>query len=207
MIFNFFLSSLSFNICTALFTLFSLLYIFTLIRNHRLINNQNYINRDSTVLITGGSIGIGFELIKLLFSRTKCRIINVDIRDSCFPELENLANLSNTFIECFKCDLSNIDEMNETFHRILSKYKKIDFLINNAGLSFNKEFEELKEEEIIKTVNVNMIAPSLICKKVIPLMINNNFGHVVTVASVLSHLTRMLFPIIFSKYCSRLHYD
>ena len=207
MIFNFFLSSLSFNIGTVLFTLFSLYYIFTLIRNHKLIANQNYINRDSTVLITGGSIGIGFELIKLLFSRTKCRIINVDIRDSCFPDLESLAKSSNAFIECFKCDLSNLDEMNTTFNKILSKYKKIDFLINNAGLSFNKEFEELKEEEIIKTINVNMAAPSLICKKVIPLMIENNFGHVVTVASVLSHLTRILFKVILSKYCSRLYND
>ena len=198
MIFNYFFSSLNFYIYSVLFTVFSVYFIFTRIRNHLLIINQTYITKDSTILITGGSIGIGYELIKLLFLRTKCRIINVDIRDSSFSELEILAKNSNAYIENFKCDLSNIPEMSNTFNKILSKYRKIDFLINNAGLSFNKQFEDLKEEEIIKTTNVNMISPSLICKKIIPLMEENNFGHVVTVASVLSHLTRTYININFS---------
>lgn len=172
-------------------------FLYTFIKNRRnktLIANQTYITKDSTVLITGGSMGIGLGLVKMLFEKTKCRVINVDIRESAFPELQELARSYGTTVDCYRCDLSSIEDLNRVFDSIIKKYNKIDFLINNAGLSFNKMFSDLKEEEMIKVFMVNTIAPSLICKKIIPLMQKNKSGHVVTVASIASQITRNYCP-------------
>ena len=166
-----------------------ILYIIYVILRRRNIISQTYITKDSTVLITGGCFGIGLELIKILFERTKCRIINIDIREDSFKELNNVAKAYDCVIENYRCDLSNIDDMNTTLSKILLKYSKIDILINNAAVSFNKEFTLLSEEEIIKTTNVNLVSPTLICKKILPIMIKNNCGHIVSIASVLSHVT------------------
>ena len=179
----------SFKFCLLLSFILYFFNIFRRRRNRTLVLNQNYITKDTTVLITGGCIGIVLEIINLLFEKTKCRIINIDIREDCFSQLCEIAKANNCFIENHKCDLSNLDNLNTIIKKITDKYSKIDILINNAAVSFNKEFLNLSEEEIIKTTNVNLVSPSLICKKIIPVMLKNNFGHVVSIASVLSHVT------------------
>jgi short-subunit dehydrogenase len=129
--------------------------------------------------LTGGCLGIGREMIRI-FTDLECKIINLDIREEEFREItkEN-KNVSN-----YKCDLSSRDDIDNFFkHRL--KDVKIDILINNAAISFNKHFTDLHETMITKTTEINLIAPMLMCKKVIPLM--QGSGHIVNIASVMSH--------------------
>jgi len=77
-------------------SLYNLLLCFaiTIIINliHRIITiyqlkTQDYITSNSIFLITGGSLGLGRELIDHLLTKYKCTIINIDVRDSEFPNL------------------------------------------------------------------------------------------------------------------------
>ncbi len=75
---------------TALSVLIIYQFLCYLIRLYR-INTQNYITPNSTLLITGGSMGIGREMIKYLLEYYKCTIINIDIREDQFPGLVEMA--------------------------------------------------------------------------------------------------------------------
>jgi len=155
--------------------------------------NQNYINSKSTILITGGCCGIGYEIIKNLISITKCKIINLDIRKDLFSklELEFKSNLKNIYI-----DLSIPQNLEKFFIKNNINLNEINILINNAGIAFNLPIEKLSIEQMNKTIQTNLITPLNLIKILINNHLNNNSNlnnniiklHIVTIASTMSHL-------------------
>lgn len=163
------------GICILL--LYLLRYIY---RKYRLINQQ-HINESTTILITGGCLGIGKELIKIFLKKFKCKIINLDIRENEFKKLEEISKELGGTIQNILCDISNYDELNLTIKNI----KSIHILINNAGIAFNKPLSQSEDIELLKTIQVNLISPVLLTKKALNEL---NAKHIVTIASVMSHL-------------------
>jgi len=66
----------------------------------------------------------------------------------------------------------------------LKENHKVDLLVNNAGFSYYKEFDELSEEEIKEIVSTNLLGTMYFCKFIIPYMEKQGYGHIVNVASV-----------------------
>jgi all-trans-retinol dehydrogenase (NAD+) len=167
-----------YNLFVTLF-LFLIMYIFIRFINRKIkIKYQSYLTENSVVLISGGSMGIGKEIIKILRTKYKCLVINIDIRKDLF-------DLYDTKLVNYFCDLSDIEGVEKVLYEIKSKYKTIDFLINNAGIAKNKKFEFLESDEFTTTYNVNFLAPMIICKK---LLSHYDNIHVTNIASVMSHL-------------------
>lgn len=163
---------------------FYILYYFYKKYTYKL-NLPNTFSKDKIILLTGGCLGIGKEVINILLTNKlfKCIIINIDIREQLFIEDESF-RLFN-----YKCDLTIKEEINTVLTDILSKFKKIDILINNAGIAFNKNFNDLEENYFTKTLEVNLIAPMILSKRLIKhnKTINNKL-HIITISSVMSHL-------------------
>jgi short-subunit dehydrogenase len=156
-------------------------------RKIRLSSQKQFYLRNKTFLITGGCQGIGKEIIKILVLEYKCKIVNIDIRNNLFEEL---SQIDSTRIVNFRCDLSNLDELVSTCQDIFKNFDKIDFLINNAGIANNTKFEDLKEEEITKLMNINLLAPMKLCKLFTNFYLKEkkNKIHIITMASVMSHI-------------------
>ncbi|EGR32342.1 short chain dehydrogenase reductase family protein, putative, partial [Ichthyophthirius multifiliis] len=102
--------------------------------------------------------------------------------------------------ECYfqKCDISEEQELDNNVQQTLQKFKKIDILINNTGITNCKFFRKNSFEDIEKVMAVNFLGPVSLIKKILPNMLDNNQGHIVNVASIAS-----IIPYIkMTDYCA-----
>jgi 3-oxoacyl-[acyl-carrier protein] reductase len=82
-----------------------------------------------------------------------------------------------------KCDVSKSDEVNKLVKEILANYRRIDVLINNAGITYVKKLVDTTEEEWDQTLNINLKGVFLLSRAILPHMTKNNFGTIINVSS------------------------
>jgi len=85
--------------------------------------------------------------------------------------------------DAFSCDLSDEIKVNNCFDNIAKNYKKIDILINNAGIGIYKNFDDLKITDWNTSLNVNLNSIFLITKKILPLMRKNEESLIINIGS------------------------
>jgi NAD(P)-dependent dehydrogenase (short-subunit alcohol dehydrogenase family) len=119
--------------------------------------------KNKICIVTGASGGIGKEISKLL-ELNGAIVIRID---------KKKINNQKKF---YKTDLSNKEKCQETIKDIYTKYKRIDALVNIAGISDNKNF--------INNINVNLISNYEITNSVIEKMIKRKKGSVVNITSL-----------------------
>lgn len=110
---------------------------------------------EDIVLITGGSNGLGLDLIRELIEK-RVKIINIDIES---PPVE-----IKDRIVSFKCDLSNEEELLKLLKLIKLKMGIPTIIINNAAIRQNEKFENLSIHRIKQIIQVNTISILLILK-------------------------------------------
>ncbi len=158
--------------------------------------------KSKIALITGASSGFG-EATAYRLAAQGCNLILIARR------LTRLKKISDDIKEKFsvdvypiKLDVRNQKEVSKAISKLPSKWKKIDFLINNAGLSrgLNKIQDGLISdwEEMIDT---NVKGLLYVTKAVIPLMIKNGSGHIVNIGSIAG---REVYPA-GNVYCASKH--
>ena len=126
-----------------------------------------------TILVTGASNGIGFEIAKsAAFLGHKVIAISRNINS-----LESLKA-----IECSSVDITNDNIIESFIKKLVLKNIKLDILINNAGVLINKIFEETSTENFKDIYNVNVFGVASLIRNCIPIM--NKNGHVVNISSM-----------------------
>lgn len=131
--------------------------------------------------MTGGAGGLGRELcIKLSQQGCKVAIADVDY-DGCLKTIELMDKQVET--KAYKVDLLKIEDIDSLKELVLQDFGTIDILCNNAGIiSFSTVFHE--SVNLIKSIiGVNLIAPILLTRAIMPLMIKQRSGHIVTISS------------------------
>ncbi len=83
----------------------------------------------------------------------------------------------------FQVDLSSLESIKNGISNVNSIVDKIDILINNAGIVVGKKFQDHSDEEITKTISVNLNACMILTKMLLPGMLQNGKGHIVNIAS------------------------
>ena len=141
-----------------------------------------------TVILTGSNRGIGSAILNR-FAREKDVCILAHARKKTPEFLAAIDKLlkENPGIQIvpFYCDLSNQEEIKTSFSEILKQYKKIDVLINNAGVVMpNKAFLMMDDETLRTSFEVNFFAPVKITQMVCRAMIRNKSGAIVNMSSV-----------------------
>ena len=121
--------------------------------------NKNEKN-EKLAVVTGGSSGIGLELVKNLLAADYF-VVSVS---RTAPPIESEAH------DFFACDLSKSEQVKETAEKILQKYPKIDLLVNNAGLGISGATELLPEEEIRYIFEVDYFAVLNFTRALLPAM-------------------------------------
>jgi all-trans-retinol dehydrogenase (NAD+) len=134
------------------------------------------------VLITGGASGIG-RLMSLKFAELGAKVIAWDLNQIGLVQLEKEAEQKGLPISGMQCDVSNPDMVYDCAKNVFKKMGRIDVLVNNAGVVSGKTLLDTPDEKIIKTMEVNALALFWTCKAFLPLMLERNEGHIVTVAS------------------------
>jgi enoyl-[acyl-carrier protein] reductase III len=138
--------------------------------------------KNKTAIITGGSRGIG-KTICLEFAKLGANVIFNYARHHQEAK-ETMDEILQFDVKCesIKCNLNNPDQISNFFSQIKSKYKSIDFLINNAASGVHKKASELEIKHWDWTHNINAKAPWLLSIESSNLMING--GAIVNISSL-----------------------
>lgn len=137
-----------------------------------------------TIIVTGGSKGIGFAAAKSLIEKgAKVAILarNQSSLDAAVAALgeERAYGLS--------VDVSDRQAVMDAFAQIQSHFGSIYGLVNNAGLSGSRRIEVVAEEELRKMVDLNFLGTVFCCQAAIPLMKQNGSGRIVNISSASVH--------------------
>lgn len=136
-----------------------------------------------TVLVTGSSSGIGKEIARIL-AKDYDIILHYNSNENSTRLLKKeLDKEYNRDYLMVKCDLSKEEEIDNMLDIIYNRYNNIDILINNAGIAIDTLFEDKTKDNFMKTLDINLIAPFLLCKKIGPKMVNNKYGVIINISS------------------------
>ncbi len=134
-------------------------------------------------LITGSSSGIGKEIASKLASDYEV-ILHYNSNYNEALKLKNdIDNKYNRDTLLVKADLSNEEDINNIINVIYDRYDKIDVLVNNAGIAIDTMFEDKNKDNFMKILEVNLIAPFLLCKKIGLKMKENKDGVIINISS------------------------
>lgn len=139
--------------------------------------------KGKTILITGAAGGLG-RAFSEEFEKQVAKLILIDVSKNGLVELLN--SLSNKGHQYYVCDLAEDEEINNTLNDIKKEYKKIDILINLAGAGYYKKIEDLSIDEWDKAFDINVRAPFILTKELLPILNKSNEPLVVNIGSGMS---------------------
>lgn len=142
-------------------------------------------HKSRVVLITGGSKGIG-RSVALAFAREKARIILVhyDPDESASQETLRLLAEEGAQAEAHKLDVSSFSQVQALFKDVLARFKRIDVLINNAGITRDTLLMRMTEQDWDAVLAVNLKSVFNCTQAVIRTMVKQREGRIVNIASV-----------------------
>lgn len=132
-------------------------------------------------IVTGGSRGIGAEIVKKLAQNDFKVILNyLNSESEATQILEMYPN--NVFL--FKADISNFDSVYNLVDFAYSKYGHIDLLINNAGIDLIKTINDTTNEEFEKIMKTNLFSAFYASREVANYMIKQKSGLIINISSI-----------------------
>jgi uncharacterized protein len=136
----------------------------------------------STVLITGASGGIGYELAKL-FARDHHNLILVARSADKLAQVASELQASGVTVKTIALDLATSPAPKFLFDQLQRENVIVDILINNAGFGTFGEFAQISEEEILGQIQLNITALTELTRLFLPAMIARRSGRIMNVAS------------------------
>jgi short-subunit dehydrogenase len=138
--------------------------------------------KDKTVIVTGGSEGVGAAAARLFAdaganlmlvarNRKNLEAVAADIRD-------------RARVEIFPMDVSDADSCVDLFKKTLFEFGRIDVLVNNAGYHARGNVESVTADELARTIDVNLRAPIMLTRLALPHMRDAGGGAIINVASL-----------------------
>jgi len=141
-------------------------------------------------IVTGASQGIG-KAIALELSREGVEVILVDIQKEKLEEVADEIRKNKGKVAVYGADVSRLDEVVEVVEAVVQSSKKIDYLVNNAGITRDNLLMRMKEEEWDSVLKVNLKGVFNFSKAVIRNMINNRYGRIVNISSIVGLIGNM----------------
>ena len=130
-------------------------------------------------LVTGGTSGIGKEIVKELLDKG-CKVITCYHKNKKqAQEVEKELNSENLLI--IKCDVSNEKEVIKMFKLIKEKYGKLDYLVNNAGTFIDNFIKDFDMKDFKKVLDINLLGKVMCTKYAYNIMSEN--GSIVNISS------------------------
>lgn len=132
----------------------------------------------NTILITGGTSGIGFTLGKALLELKNTVIL-------LGRNQQKLAELQKEGFNTISCDLTKQEEIESAVVRIQNNYPQLNILFNNAGVQYNYDFKEnvLPIEKIASEVNLNVTGQLVLTQLLIPILGSSEKAFIINTTS------------------------
>ncbi|MDC7229021.1 MAG: gluconate 5-dehydrogenase [Sphaerochaetaceae bacterium] len=139
--------------------------------------------------VTGASYGIGFAIASAYASagaKIAFNDINQDLVD------KGLASYKEAGIDAkgYVCDVTDEKAVAETTEKIIKDLGAVDILVNNAGIIRRVPMHEMSAEEWRKVIDIDLNAPFIVSKAVLPGMMERKSGKIINICSMMSELGR-----------------
>jgi 3-oxoacyl-[acyl-carrier protein] reductase len=139
--------------------------------------------QDRLAIVTGASQGIG-EAIALGLAGAGARLALVDVQADKLEAVAGRVRTLGAQASVHVVDVSRSDEVDRAVEDILTRWGRVDFLVNNAGITRDNLLLRMKEEEWDVVLAVNLKGTFNFCRAVVRPMLNQKAGRIVNIASV-----------------------
>lgn len=141
--------------------------------------------KDKTIVITGGSKGIG-KGIALAFAAQGAKIAIASRTKSDLDDTAEAISEAGGQSMAIPADISDPDQVEAFATRVHNTFGPADVLVNNAGIAASHKFLDHPDDLWDKTLAVNLTGPYMVSKAFAPQMIENGGGRIIMMASVAS---------------------
>lgn len=139
---------------------------------------------NKVVVVTGGSKGIGAQIVKTLANENYKVILNYNNSKEQAEKIQQELLEQGKEIEIIKADVSKREETEKLIQFAINKFNKIDVLINNAGISQEGLFTDVTEEEWQKIINTNLNSVFYCNQQALKYMIQEQQGCIINISSI-----------------------
>lgn len=140
-------------------------------------------------LITGGSYGIGFAIASGMAAAGATIVFN-DIKQELVDRGMNAYAEAGISAHGYVCDVTDEEQVIQMVALIEKEVGTIDILVNNAGIIRRTPMCEMTPEDFRLVIDVDLTAPFIVSKAVIPAMIKKGQGKIINICSMMSELGR-----------------
>ncbi|MDR1783654.1 MAG: gluconate 5-dehydrogenase [Dysgonamonadaceae bacterium] len=140
-------------------------------------------------LVTGASYGIGFAIASAM-AGAGAKIVFNDLKQEFVDKGIAAYKTAGIDAKGYVCDVTNEDAVNEMIKTIEKEVGVIDILVNNAGIIKRIPMVDMTAAEFRQVIDVDLNAPFIVSKAVIPSMIKKGHGKIINICSMMSELGR-----------------
>lgn len=154
-----------------------------------MISEKSFRLDGKVALITGASYGIGFAIASA-YANVGAKIVFNDINQELVDK--GMAAYKEAGIEAhgYVCDVTDEAAVAEMIAKIERDVGTVDILVNNAGIIRRIPMLEMSADEFRKVIDVDLNAPFIVSKAVIPGMLKKGKGKIINICSMMSELGR-----------------
>lgn len=149
----------------------------------------NFSLEGKVALVTGASYGIGYAIASA-FAKAGARIVFNDIKQELVDKGIEAYKADGIEAKGYVCDVTNEDQVNDMIAQIEKEVGSVDILVNNAGIIKRVPMHEMSAAEFRQVIDVDLNAPFIVAKAVIPAMIKKGHGKIINICSMMSELGR-----------------
>lgn len=145
--------------------------------------------KGKVALVTGASYGIGFAIASA-YAKCGATIVFNDIKQEFVDK--GIASYKEAGIEAhgYVCDVTDEERVNAFIAQVEKEVGVIDILVNNAGIIKRIPMCEMSAKDFRQVIDVDLNAPFIVSKAVIPSMIKKGHGKIINICSMMSELGR-----------------
>lgn len=152
--------------------------------NTNFIKNEQILFRRRTAIITGASRGIGQSIAELFANNGYNVLINYNKSEKPAMDLYNKLKQQNLSVKVFKADVSVRSEVESMVKFCVEEFGTVDVLVNNAGISQEKLFTDITEEDLDSMININLKSVFYCSQTVLRHMISCKQGKIINISSI-----------------------
>ena len=139
--------------------------------------------RGKKALVTGAASGIG-RSIALALAREGADLFLLDNNTEMLSSVVNEARAHGTEIIGRECDVGRPNEIDASVEALKKTWGRLDILINNAGVLYHGDTGKMTDAQWDRLLGINLQAPLLFIRRLLPLLIAQSEAHVLNVCSI-----------------------
>ncbi len=143
---------------------------------------ENMNLQGKVALVTGACSGLG-EATARAFARAGCAVACVDINKEAAGRVANELETQGRKSLAIRCDVSDAPSVQDAVQLTSTRFGRLDILVNCAAIDHTLSVEEMTIEQWDQVIAVNLRGPFLFAKAAIPLMRQQQSGHIINIAS------------------------